>query len=154
MCVAIEQARKELETIADRLRQLYPATNKNIGVELTPMRRHLTGALRSIVLLVFAAVALLLLIACANVSNLLLAQSAGRQRELAIRAAIGAGRGRLVRQLLVESLVLALTGGAIGVTMAVWGVDLVRAMSPAELPRLDEIAINGRVLAFALVVSS
>ena len=78
--VTIEQARIEMETIAERLRQLYPATNKNIGIELTPMRHHLAGDLRPIVLLVFAAVALILLIACANVSNLMLAQSAGRQR--------------------------------------------------------------------------
>jgi hypothetical protein len=145
--VSIEQARKEMETIAERLRQLYPATNTNIGVELTPMRRHLTGDLGSIVLLVFAAVALLLLIACANVSNLLLAQSAERQRELAIRAAIGAGRGRLVRQLLVESLLLSLLGGVAGLALAFCSIPVLRSgllgIVTEKIPGLETIGSSG-----------
>jgi putative ABC transport system permease protein len=155
--VTIEQARKEMETIAERLRQLYPATNKNIGVELTPMRHHLAGNLRPIVLLVFAAVALILLIACANVSNLLLAQSAGRQREMAIRAAIGAGRGRLVRQLLVESLLLALLGGVAGLALASWSIPVLRSrllgIVTGKIPGLETIGVDWRTLAFTFGVS-
>jgi putative ABC transport system permease protein len=155
--VTIDQARQEMETIAERLRQLYPATNKNIGVELTPMRHHLTGNLRPIVLLVFAAVALLLLITCANVSNLLLAQSAGRQRELAIRAAIGAGRGRLVRQLLVESLLLALLGGVAGLALASLSIPVLRSgllgIVTGKIPGLETIGIDWPTLAFTFGVS-
>ncbi len=153
----IEQARKELETIAERLRQLYPATHKNIGVELTPMRHHLAGNLRPIVLLVFVAVALILLIACANVSNLLLAQMAGRQREMAIRAAIGAGRGRLVRQLLVESLLLALLGGVAGLALAAWSIPVLRSgllgIVTGKIPGLETIGVDWRTLAFTFGVS-
>jgi predicted permease len=155
--VTIEQARREMEAIADRLRQLYPATNKNIGVELTPMRHQLVGDLRPIVLLVFAAVALILLITCANVSNLLLAQSAGRQREMAIRAAIGAGRGRLVRQLLVESLLLSLLGGVAGLALAAWGIPVLRSgllgIVTGKIPGLETIGIDWRTLAFTFGVS-
>jgi putative ABC transport system permease protein len=155
--VTIEQARKEMETIAERLRQLYPATNRNTGVELTPMRRHLAGNLRPIVLLVFAAVALILLIACANVSNLLLSQSAGRQREMAIRAAIGAGRGRLVRQLLVESLLLALLGGVAGLALASSSIPVLRSgllgIVTGKIPGLETIGVDWRTLAFTFGVS-
>jgi predicted permease len=155
--VTIEQARKEMETIAERLRQLYPATNKNLGVELTPMRHHLAGNLRPIVLLVFAAVALTLLIACANVSNLLLSQSAGRQREMAIRAAIGAGRGRLVRQLLVESLLLSLLGGVAGFALAYLSIPVLRSgllgIVTGKIPGLEAIGVDWRTLAFTFGVS-
>ncbi|MGH9936237.1 MAG: ABC transporter permease, partial [Blastocatellia bacterium] len=155
--VTIEHARREMETIAERLRQLYPATNKNIGVELTPMRHHLAGNLRPIVLLVFAAVALTLLIACANVSNLLLAQSAGRQREMAIRAAIGAGRGRLVRQLLVESLLLAALGGVAGLALATWSIPVLRSgllgIVTGKIPGLETIGVDPGTLAFTFGVS-
>jgi putative ABC transport system permease protein len=155
--VTIGQARREMETITERLRRLYPATNKNIGVELTPMRHHLAGNLRPIVLLVFAAVALILLIACANVSNLLLAQSAGRQREVAIRAAIGAGRGRLVRQLLVESLLLALLGGVAGLALAASGIPVLRSgllgIVTGKIPGLETIGVDWATLTFTFGVS-
>jgi putative ABC transport system permease protein len=155
--VTIEQARREMETIAERLRQLYPATNKNIGVELTPMRHHLAGGLRPIVLLVFGAVALVLLIACANVSNLLLAQSAGRQREIAIRAAIGAGRGRLVRQLMVESLLLALLGGVAGLALAASSIPVLRSgllgIVTGKIPGLETIGVDWGTLGFTFGVS-
>jgi putative ABC transport system permease protein len=155
--VTIEQARREMETINDRLRQLYPATNKNISVELTSMRHHLAGDLRPMVLLVFAAVALILLIACANVSNLLLAQSAGRQREMAIRAAIGAGRGRLVRQLLIESLLLALLGGVAGLALASLSIPVLRSgllgIVTGKIPGLETIGVDWLTLAFTFGVS-
>jgi len=155
--VTIEQARREMETINERHRQLYPATNKNIGVELTLLRHQLVGNLRPIVLLVFAAVALILLIACANVSNLLLAQSAGRRREMAIRAAIGAGRGRLIRQLLVESLLLALLGGVAGLAMASWSIPVLRSgllgIMTGKVPGLEMIEVDWPTLAFTFGVS-
>src|SRR5262245_14016844 len=155
--VTIERARKEMEAITERLRQLYPATNRNTGVELKPMRHHLAGDLRPIVLLFFAAVALILLIACANVSNLLLAQSAERQREMAIRAAIGAGRGRLVRQLLVESLLLSLLGGVAGLALAASGIPLLRSgllgIVTGKIPGLETIAVDWRTLSFTFGVS-
>jgi predicted permease len=155
--VTIEQARSEMETIATRLQQAYPGTNKNIGVELLPLRNQLVGNLRPIVLLVFAAVVLILLIACANVSNLLLAQSAGRQKELALRAALGAGRGRLVRQLLIENLLLALIGGIAGLVLAKWSMTPLRSgllgIAPAKIPGLDTIGIDRITLAFTFGAS-
>ena len=155
--VTIELARREMETIAERLRQLYPETNQNIAVELTPMRNQLVGHLRPIVLLVFAAVSLILLIACVNVSNLLLARSAGRQREMAIRAALGAARGRLVRQLLVESLLLSLFGGVAGLALACLSMPVLRSgllgIVTEKIPGLEMIGIDWRTLGFAFCVS-
>ena len=155
--VTIEQARQEMETIAERLRQLYSETNKNIGVELTPLRYQLVGNLRPIILLVFAAVALILLIACANVSNLLLGQSAGRQRELAIRAALGAARSRLVRQLMIESLLLSLFGGVAGLALACLSISFLRSgllgIVTEKIPGLETIAIDWRTLVYTFVVS-
>jgi putative ABC transport system permease protein len=155
--ITIEQARLEMQAINERLQQLYPATNRNLGVELTPMRHHLTGNLRPMVLIVFAAVGLVLLIACANVSNLLLAQSAGRQRELAIRAAIGAGRGRLIRQLLVESLLLALVGGVAGLALASSSIPVLRSgllgIVTGKIPGLESIGVDWTTLAFTFGVS-
>src|SRR5262245_12690110 len=155
--VTIEQARREMETIEEGLRQLYPATNEKIGVELMPLHHQLVGNLRPILLLVFAAVALVLLIACANVSNLMLAQAAGRQREMAIRAAIGAGRGRLLRQLLVESLLLAALGGIAGLALASLSIPVLRSgilgAVTGKIPGLETTGVDWRTLAFSFGVS-
>jgi len=155
--VAIDQARNELVNIAERLRQLYPATNSNIGIEMMAMRQHLIGNLRAIILLVFGAVALILLIACVNVSNLLLTQSTVRRHELTIRAALRAGRGRLVRQLFVEGLLLSMLGGVAGLALASSSIPVLRSgllgIMTEKLPGLDAIAIDLRTLAFSVGVS-
>jgi putative ABC transport system permease protein len=155
--VTIEQASREMETIAARLQQLYPASNKSFGVVLLPLRHQLVGDLRPVVLLIFAAVGLIMLIACANVSNLLLAKSAARRRELAVRAALGAGRGRLVRQLLSESLLLSLLGGAAGLALALMSLSFVRSslssIVKVKVPGLDAVGIDWFTLAFTFGVT-
>jgi putative ABC transport system permease protein len=125
----------------------------SLGGKAVPMRDQAVATVRSGLLLLFAAVALVLIIACANVSNLLLAQIAGRQREMAIRASLGAGRWRIVRQLVTENVILALAGGALGIALAVWGKEWLLSLVPASLPRLADIAIDARVLATALAIA-
>jgi predicted permease len=148
-----ETAQVELATIARRLEAEYPESNAGWGVELIGLRERIVGDVRPALLVFLGAVALVLLIACANVANLTLIRVAARERELTIRAALGASRSRLVRQLLTESVLLALAGGVLGVGLAVWGVDALRALEPGTLPRLDEIRLDTRALAFALVLS-
>jgi putative ABC transport system permease protein len=143
------QAQAQMETIAARLVRQYPDFNAHWGVTLVPVRDQISGDIRPALLILCAAVAFVLLIACANVSSLLLARAAGREREMAIRTAIGASRWRIARQLLTESVLLALVGGGIGVTLAVWGTNALLAASPENLLDLRSIHIDLRVLAFA-----
>ncbi|MGH9939568.1 MAG: ABC transporter permease [Blastocatellia bacterium] len=152
--VTLQQARTELTTIAQRLEQQFPDTNSDWGVRLeTLFDSIITNETRTALLILLGAVGFLLLIACANVANLTLARATGRASEMAIRAALGASRWRISRQLLTESLLLALAGGGAGVLLALWGVDLLRAASPQNTPRLDEIGVDGWVLGFTLTVS-
>ncbi len=151
--VSLDQARVELSAIARRLEQQYP-TNTAIGASMTPLMDVVVGGgVRRTLLVLLGAVGFVLLIACANVVNLLLARGAVRSGEIAIRAALGAGRVRVLRQLVTESLVLSLTGGAGGLLIAAWGVELLRALAPDSLPRVAEIRIDGWVLGFTLVLS-
>jgi putative ABC transport system permease protein len=143
----------ELQVITDQLSREYPATNQNVAVAIVPLRDQLVGHVRPYLMLLTGAVVFVLLITCVNVANILLARGAARTPELAVRAALGAKRGRLFSQLLVENLVLALLGGGLGVVAARWGLKALIALAPGDIPRLQEAGINAPVLAFAMAVS-
>jgi predicted permease len=151
--VPLAQARAELSGIAQRLKQQYGQDTMMTDVAVSPLRDALTSNVRPALLVLLGAVGFLLLVACANVVNLLLAQAAARERELAIRLALGAGRNRLVRQFLTEALLLSVAGGVLGVLAALWGVDALVAMAPSNLPRLQDVAINLPVLSFTFALS-
>jgi putative ABC transport system permease protein len=151
--VTLEKARAEMDAISRRLEQQYQNDNQDVGIKVTPLHEDVVGGIRPVLLLLFAAVGFLLFIGCANVANLLLARAATRSREISIRAAMGASRSRLIRQLLTESVLLAVIGGAIGAVLAAWAIPLLMAMAPPALRNFKEIGLNGPVLAFSLVVS-
>jgi putative ABC transport system permease protein len=148
-----EQARAEMSAIGARLEAQYPSTNRGYGVWVVPLLDQVVGTLRQALYVLLGAVAFVLLIACLNAANLFLGRGAVRSREIAVRAALGAGRRRLVRQLLTESAVLSLIAGSLGLAMAFGGIRGLILLAPKDLPRLDEIAIDGSVLGFTLGVS-
>jgi putative ABC transport system permease protein len=150
--VSLGEARADLSVLAHHLHDQYKPEIDMTDVSVTSLRSALTASVRPVLLILLGAVGFLLLVGCANVANLLMARAAERVRELAIRASLGAGRARLIRQFLGESLLLSLAGGALGVLLAIWGVDGLLTMAP-PLPRLDEVSVNLPVLAFALALS-
>jgi putative ABC transport system permease protein len=151
--VTPDQARAELAAIAAQLEKEYPETNTQMGVGLGPLHDWMVGDVRTALLVFVSAVGVVLLIACANVANLLLARAAGRTREFAVRTALGAARLRLIRQLLTESFLLAIAGGLIGIFVAQWTLGVLIRLSPENLPRLNEVRIDGWVLAFMALVT-
>jgi putative ABC transport system permease protein len=150
----LPQARSDLTVLAHRLYQQYKPEIDMRDASVIPLQSALTESVRPALLILLAAVGFLLLVGCVNVANLLLGRAAERERELAVRAALGAGRGRLVRQFLAESLLLSLVGGGLGVLLALWGIDALLSLAPPNLPRLDEVSVNLPVLAFALGLSA
>jgi putative ABC transport system permease protein len=151
--VTIAQAQSEMGSIDRRLAEAFPAENSRRQTVVLSLHDRIVGQVKPALLILFGAVGLVLLIACVNFANLLLARTAARGQELVVRVALGAGRPRLTRQLLTESVLIALLGGAAGVALAIWGVDLLVAMKPANLPRLESIGVDGRALLFTLAVS-
>ncbi|MDQ3747081.1 MAG: ABC transporter permease, partial [Acidobacteriota bacterium] len=150
--VSLGQARAEMDTIASRLERQYPEENTGHSVNVLSLQDDATGSFRPGLLIIFSVVGFVLLIACANVANLLLARAAARQKEIALRTALGATRGRIIRQLLTESILLAMTGGALGLLLGYWCVKLL-LLSAGNVPRIDESSLDVSVLAFTLLTS-
>jgi putative ABC transport system permease protein len=151
--VSIVQARAELEAISAQLAREYPQTNGNVAAQIVPLREHLVGSFRQVLPPLLGAAAILLIVACANVANLLLARGVGRAREFAVRQALGASRARLIRQMLTESLILAALGGAAGLALARWTLDAIARLRPLDVARVDHIPIDGRAAIIACGVT-
>jgi putative ABC transport system permease protein len=151
--VTVERAQQEMTTIMRRLEAQYPETNEGWGAEVVGLREQVIADIRPALLVFMGAVGLVLLVACANVANLMLARAVGRSREVIIRSALGASRTRLAGELLLESMLLALLGGAVGLLLALWGIEALRSLGPEAIPRVEEIGLDLRVLGFALVLS-
>jgi len=151
--VTIAQARAELEMTATQLAKQYPDSNKGWGIFMMPLQDYSVRDVKPALYMLLGAVGCILLIACANLANLLLARATARHREISIRAALGASRGRIIRHLLIESVLLAIGGGAAGVVLATWGLDALLALAPTNLPRSGEIRLDSGILLFSLALS-
>jgi len=151
--ISFAQANADMESLGRHLAAEYPEADKGSGITLIPLKQDVVGNIQPTLLVLLAAVGFVLLIACVHVANLLLARSTGRTREFAIRSALGATRGRVIRQLLTESILLALSGGGLGLVLAAWGLKGALAVLPEALPRAEEVHLDGRVLLFMLAVS-
>jgi predicted permease len=150
--VTLQQATTDMNRVASELAREYPRTNTDVRTTVVPLHDAMVGNAAQALRLLIGAVGFVLLIACVNVANLMLARTARRRRELAVRVALGAGRGRMIRQVLTEAFVIALAGGIAGPSLAYWGVGVIRGLSPTTVPRVDEMRVDARALVFALGV--